>query len=160
SGYSPFVLVRNAQTGAVAAIDLTPDGSQAAGESNSSYQNTPVISADGQSVVFTSYSPLDANHPNGGNTYNNAYQAFERNLQTGTTPLVSFGADGHEANHGALKMAVSNDGRYVAFVSPSTNLVAGFVDNGPNAASNQDFNVYLWDRQNGSLKLVSHVPGN
>src|SRR5262249_20146072 len=44
-GYSPFVLIRNTQTGAVSDVDLTPNGSQAAGESNSSYQNTPVLSA-------------------------------------------------------------------------------------------------------------------
>ena len=48
--------------------------------------------------------------------------------------------------------SVSADGRYVAFASNSTNLVAGFVDGN---AGGED--IYVRDRQTNAITLVSHA---
>ena len=50
--------------------------------------------------------------------------------------------------------SVSADGRFVAFVSDAPNLVAGQVD------GNRAKDVFLFDRDTGTVALVSHVPGS
>jgi Tol biopolymer transport system component len=58
---------------------------------------------------------------------------FLRDLVTGTNTLVSVSVDGVTAGHGAsLFPAVSQDGRYVAFLSTATNLVSPRTTSGWN----------------------------
>jgi Tol biopolymer transport system component len=54
----------------------------------------------------------------------------------------------------SLRGAASADGRYVAFVSPGLNLVAGQVDDTGAA------DIFLRDRTTGQTTLVSHVAGS
>ena len=67
------------------------------------------------------------------------------------TRLVSLRADGTALNAPALDVALSADGRYVAFTSAANNLIAG--------ARNPDHdgyeNVFLVDVQTGEVSLVS-----
>lgn len=105
----------------------------------------PRISADGHLIVFESQaSDLVANDNN------NKSDVFVRNLQTGATTLVSFNSAGTGSGNGdSGSPVISADGRFVAFVSNATNLVAGVSD--LNAARD----VFIRDLQGGATSLVS-----
>jgi hypothetical protein len=60
------------------------------------------------------------------------------------------------ADNPSYRSTVSGDGRYVAFESVATNLVAGFV-NGSFPGSQ---NVFLFDRVSGTNELVSRAAGS
>ena len=49
--------------------------------------------------------------------------------------------------------SVSADGRYTVFLSTATNLVTNQV------TVNDQANVFLYDKQTGTITLVNHVPG-
>src|ERR1044072_1159831 len=81
----------------------------------------PIISADGKSVVFQSYSNnLVPNDENG------QPDAFLRDLETGKTYLISDteGKSRHSAKGESWPTSISNDGTNVAFVSTAADLVA------------------------------------
>lgn len=82
------------------------------------------MSADGRYVVFTRWLRLSKNDvtPTG--------QVYRRDVHTGTTRLVSADSAGRVANTGAFPgpLAVSGDGRYIAFASRSTNLTRQSTD--------------------------------
>jgi len=82
----------------------------------------PLVSADGRYVVFVSnYTNLVANDAAGNE------QLFERDLQLGTTTLVTVNDTGTNAGNGPAQafenFSMSQDGHYVAFVSLSSDLV-------------------------------------
>ena len=58
------------------------------------------------------------------NDINQASDIFIYNLQDGTTKLVSVGLDSAAANGSSRNASISDDGRYVAFLSDADNLVA------------------------------------
>ena len=110
------------------------------------------ISANGRYVVFVSDA---ANLVHDQVDTNKANDVFLRDRLTGTTVLVSHTAGslttaGNRASSGGA--VISADGRYVAFVTAATNL--GFTDSGTQP------DVVLFDRIDGSLRLVSHADGN
>ena len=81
----------------------------------------PVISADGRYVVFGSVA--NNLYTRGPNDYRS--QAYVHDIQTGTNSLVSANSNGDAANGGVnYPLAISADGRYVAFASDATNLVS------------------------------------
>ena len=86
----------------------------------------PAISGDGRYVAFTSSAddlvPGDAN---------DAQDVFIRDLQTGTTTLVSVSANGVNPGNGdSFSPIISADGRYVLFHSTASNLAAGSFGSG------------------------------
>lgn len=102
----------------------------------------PKISRDGRFVAFTSTaSNLVANDPNGA-----GMDVFVYDRQTGITSIETPGSNG---NHRGL--SISGDGRYLAFSSAASNLVA-FDPNGIGS------DVFLLDRMAGSVRLVT--PGS
>ena len=83
------------------------------------------------------------------NDFNGLLDVFERDLQTGVTRLVSVGLDGNSAQGGVSRNpVVSSDGRYVAFLSKATNLVA------TNVLTNDYYYTYVRDMDLGSTSLV------
>ncbi len=79
----------------------------------------PVISADGTAVAFaTTATNLDGLLGPDGDTDSDVY----RRTLSGTMTLVSRIAGGMKANGESFEPAISDDGRYVAFVSTATNL--------------------------------------
>jgi dipeptidyl aminopeptidase/acylaminoacyl peptidase len=56
---------------------------------------------------------------------NSAEDIFVRDLTAGTTVRVSVDSDEVEANYGSYDASISSDGRFVAFESNASNLVAG-----------------------------------
>ncbi|NQT20591.1 MAG: hypothetical protein HQ592_12860 [Planctomycetes bacterium] len=59
----------------------------------------------------------------------------------GTTERVSVASDGTQANDDSWRLSISADGRFVAFDSVATNLVAG--------DTNGRHEVFVHDRQTG-----------
>jgi len=65
----------------------------------------------------------------------------------GTTERVSVASDGTEGNADSLAGFVSEDGRYVVFVSAATNLAA--------KDTNSSYDVFIHDRELGETALIS-----
>ncbi|MBL8730567.1 MAG: PD40 domain-containing protein, partial [Planctomycetes bacterium] len=103
--------------------------------------NEPVVSGDGRFVAFVS----SATNLVSGDT-NNRLDVFVRDLHAATTTRVSIGPGGVEANHDCIQPVISADGRFVAFASAATNLVAG--------GTNNFRKVYLHDRLTGTTSLA------
>ena len=80
----------------------------------------PTISADGRFVAFRS----SASNLVPGDT-NGTYDTFVTDLQTGATTRASIDSAGVQGNGFSYAQSLSADGRFVAFNSDSTNLVAG-----------------------------------
>ena len=109
----------------------------ALGAEGNSWSAKPVVSANGRYVVFESWADNlvegDANA---------AGDIFVYDRQAGTPSRVSLASNGAEANGisgGWGRSAISADGRYVAFVSAATNLVAG--------DTNDVNDIFVRDRQ-------------
>jgi hypothetical protein len=121
----------------------------AGGDSSTTDFPRPTVTSDGRWVAFTSSA---ANLVPGQVDTNNADDVFLRDRQTGTTILVSRSAAAATAgNRFSAGPSISSDGRYVAFVSLATDLVAGQTD------TNNATDIFLFDRVSGTTSLVSHV---
>jgi Tol biopolymer transport system component len=113
----------------------------ASGESANSYCSQASISADGRYVAFSSYATnLVPNDTNG------TYDIYVRDLQVHGTERVSLGSSGQgNGDHG--QPSISADGRYVALISTSTNLVSG--------DTNGTVDIFVRDRLLGVTERVS-----
>jgi Tol biopolymer transport system component len=109
------IFVRDREMETTSRASLDSGGNQANG-----FSFQPVISVDGRYVAFES----DATNLVSGDT-NTANDVFVRDRQTGGTTRVSVATGGGQANGPSFQPAISSDGRYVAFYSEATNLVAG-----------------------------------
>jgi Tol biopolymer transport system component len=78
----------------------------------------PTISSDGSTVAFVSPAVLTPNAVAGFNIY-------VRNLSTGAIQLASRNSAGLGANNDSFNPTLSSTGRYIAFWSYASNLVAG-----------------------------------
>jgi uncharacterized repeat protein (TIGR01451 family) len=125
-------------TGETILVSVSTDGQQ--GDSSS---HAPAISADGRFIVFHANSSLVPEDTN------NNTDVYVRDVQAGTTTLVSVSFDGTSAgNNTSFIQDISADGRFVAFVSDATNLI-------PNDLDDFDANVYVRDLVAGTTELVS-----
>jgi Tol biopolymer transport system component len=100
------------------------------------------ISQDGRLVAFES----DASNLVPGDT-NGCSDIFIHDLLTGATGRVSVDSQGAQANGPSRIAAISADGRFVAFESDATNLVAG--------DTNGTTDVFVHDNQTGATTRVS-----
>ena len=100
------------------------------------------VSTNGQFVVFQSdASNLVSNDTNG------VTDIFVRDLLAGTTVLVSVSTNGGSANGASTDPVMTPDGRFVAFISRASNLVAGDTNGMPD--------VFVRDLIAGTNCLVS-----
>jgi len=74
-----------------------------------------------RSVLTADTSPFIPTHQSGVRRIHGNYQVFVRDRQTGTTTLVSMGANG-QGNNTSASPTISPNGRYVTFYSNSSNL--------------------------------------
>src|SRR5213592_3742694 len=98
-------------------VSVRSNGTQ--GDGISGRASAPAVSANGVVVAFDSA----ATNLVGGDT-NFALDVFVRDRAGGTTERVSVSSKGKQADGGSSAPAVSGDGRFVAFSSGATNLVA------------------------------------
>ncbi len=137
SNKSDDIFVRDRQTGRTERVSVTTAGVQANGKSFA-----PVFSPDGRYVAFTSNATnLAAGDSNG------VADIFVHDRQTGTTERVSVGSGGAQANSDSDHAAMSADGRYIAFVSNASNLVAGDTNGAPD--------IFVRDRQAGTTERAN-----
>lgn len=139
------VFVRDLQTGSTKLISID----QAGTGTGSGASSDGVITPDGRFVTFLSQArnliSIDIGFRR---------QVFLRDLQTGTTKLVSIDSTGTTGGNGDTdsrslehSLSMSADGRFIAFVTDASNLVSG--------DSNVTQDVYVRDMQQASVQLVS-----
>ena len=136
------IFVHDRQTGTTTRVSLGPGGVQANGPSAGQS-----ISGDGRLVAFQS----GATNLVAGDT-NGLADDFVHDRQTGVTTRVSVATGGAQATGGSSFItAISANGRFVAFYSSATNLVAG--------DTNAVQDVFRHDRQTGTTIRVSVATG-
>ena len=131
-----FLRDRSNAVTALVSVNLTGTG-------GGNYDSFPAgISTNGRYVLMeTSASNLVA-----GDT-NNASDVLVRDLQAGTNILVSAATNGLPGNGASSNAVMTPDGRYVAFVSAASNLVAGDTNGIPD--------VFVRDLVTGTTVLAS-----
>lgn len=112
------------------------------------FSTDPAISGDGRFVAFTSVAsdlaPGDANK---------ATDIFLRDLQSGTTTLISVNSTNTgPGNKASLSATISSNGRFVLFHSAATDLVPGSVFGADN--------LFLRDRQSGTTTALTTQGAN
>lgn len=141
------VFAKDRRTGTVTRISVSSAGEQANGRSGS-----PVLSADGRYVAFSSSAanlvPGDTN-----DTPEDPFDGqdvFVRDLLTGTTSLASIAPDGTQADgSGSMYPAVSANGRYVAFQA--------FSSSEPGPSRQED--IFVRDRWSGITEAITSGDG-
>lgn len=129
-----------------------PWGGIAADEARSSTGETSIesfvtelsphaLSGDGRFVVFSSRLPLVADDTN------DEWDVYVRDRQTMELTRVSVAVGGGDANGGSWRPSISPDGRYLAFDSTASNLVAG--------DTNLDADGFVYDRELQTMALVT-----
>ena len=136
------VFVHDQQTAATTRASVGSGGAQGNYGSGS-----PAISADGRWVAFGS----GASNLVSGDT-NSFPDIFVRDRDLDTTTRVSVGPGGVQANRSSELPVISADGRWVAFQSDASNLVAG--------DTNDRMDVFVHDRQTGTTTRASVGSGD
>ena len=136
------VFVRDRLAGTIECVSVDPNGAMVGG-----FSVFPAFFADGRFVAFESASstlvPGDTNDRS---------DVFVRDRATGVTERVSVDSSGAEQNLVDLPnwyphASISADGRFVAFSSNATNLVAGDTNNSDD--------IFVHDRQTSATELAS-----
>ena len=133
------IFVRDLSTGTTQLVSVNSAGT----DSGNGESHNPALSPNGRFITFFSFaSDLVANDSNGFD------DVFVRDLVAGTTQLVSVNRSGTgSGNYHSSFSAISADGRYVAFLSDASDLVAN------------DFNgkgdVFVRDMVTNTTTLVS-----
>ncbi|MFK8067235.1 MAG: FG-GAP-like repeat-containing protein [Gammaproteobacteria bacterium] len=131
------VFVYDKQLSSNSLISVSSSGSQGNGNSRN-----PDQSGDGRFVVFDSYA---SNLITGDS--NSQRDIFLHDTQSSTTSRINLTSEASEANGESRLPALSSDGRYIVFESDASNLVTG--------DSNGSTDIFLFDRNDDSLKLLS-----
>ena len=130
------IFVHDLITGNTERVSVATNGAEANGDSFD-----VDISSDGLMVSFMSEATnLVANDTNG------KRDIFVHDRITGKTERVSIASDGTQADEDSSFSAISSDGRYVAFSSAATNLVAD--------DTNGLADFFVHDRQDATTELV------
>jgi Tol biopolymer transport system component len=138
------VYLRDRQTG-----ELRVESRSSTGVKGNGTSSADAITRDGRFVLFRS----EASNLVPGDTNARNPQGFPmgdlflRDLQTGTTERVNVSSSGAQTNNYTDNGAVSDDGRFVAFRSDATNLVAN--------DRNGRADIFLRDRVNRTTTRVS-----
>jgi Tol biopolymer transport system component len=137
------VFVRDRRTGKTTRMSVDSRGRQGGGDRTNNGSNAPAISGNGRYVVFHS---ADSNLVRGDT--NGVFDIFVHDRRTGRTTRVSVSSSGAQANQESLgAVSISSDGRYIAFTSLASNLVAG--------DANEITDVFLRDDAAGTTTLAS-----
>jgi hypothetical protein len=113
------VFVKDLVSGTLIRISVAENGAQG---NNHSFE--PIISGDGNYVVFRSYASNLVTGPD-----NNFEDVYRKSLSTGEIVRVNTSSSGQQGNNAVWHPTISYDGRYVSFPSTATNLVEGDTNN-------------------------------
>jgi Tol biopolymer transport system component len=102
----------------------------------------PRISPDGHFLTFTSF----ASNLVAGDT-NRVADVFVYDRESGSSTRISVRSDGGQGNRNSVASVITADGRFVAFGSSASNLVAG--------DTNGADDVFVHDRETGATARVS-----
>lgn len=133
------VFVRNMRTGELTCVSCEV----LMGIFRAKSGSTPRISANGRYVVYSGLQNLTANQ-----------QIIRVDLQTGAIDLVTIGTDGLAGDFDSMSPVISNDGRYIAFISFARNLVSGYPSSGGG------IQLFVRDMQSNQTFLASHAVGS
>jgi Tol biopolymer transport system component len=138
------VFLRDRRAGSTVRVSLGANGVQ-----GDDFSISPALSADARFVAFASGATNLV--PDDGNGF---VDAFVRDRRLGTTSRVNVATGGAEANDDVISApALSDDGRFVVFLSAATNLTP-----------DESRGVFVRDRTRATTELVSTsssgVPGN
>jgi von Hippel-Lindau disease tumor suppressor protein/WD40 repeat protein len=125
--------------GGGATLGRTDLMSDSAGQEGNSPSNFPDISGDGRFITFQSNATNLVTTDRG--------SIFVRDVVTGEMEQVDYGLAGVANNGTSANPTISHDGRYVAFDSTGSNLVAG--------DTNDAADVFVHDRQTGNTVRAS-----
>ncbi len=133
------IFVHDLVTHQTTRVSVASDGTQGNGDSYG-----PAISDDGRYVAFMS----NASNLVSADT-NNVYDVFVHDRLTGQTIRASVSTEGIQGNNesGLFGVAISGDGRYVAFNSSANNLVADDTNN--------IWDVFVHDLVTGNTERIS-----
>ena len=123
------------------------DPASAASLSASGPSQQPLISSNGQVIVFNSAAP-DLVAPSSNRWIDDV---FVRDLAANTLTRISTRLDGTSGGNGSSRVVqVSRNGRFVLFISEASDLVANDTNEAPD--------VFLHDRQTHTTQLISVAP--
>ncbi len=123
---------------AIERVSVADDSTQGNGDS----LGASVISADGRYVAFAS----SASNLVPGDT-NGVQDIFVYDRQADTIERVSVADDGTQGTSQSYLGSISADGRYVAFMTSSSELVSG--------DTNGTYDIFVYDRQMDTIERVS-----
>jgi Tol biopolymer transport system component len=150
NGRGVDVYVVRLANGDMQRVSVTAEGHQPA----SGMSFAPSLSADGRLVAFTSTAdltcPRDEPCARGGRVGNDRADVYVHDTQTGRTVRVSRAVEGSEPNGRSFHPTISADGRFVAFASAASNLVA--------KDRNRGTDIFVADLEEGTIDLVSRTP--
>ena len=131
------VFVHDRQTRTTERVSVASAGIEGHG-----WSDRPAISANGRFVAFVSAAPdLVPGDTNG------QADVFVHDRQVRTTERVSVDSAGHESDGWSDRPSISAGGRFVAFCTFATNLVAG--------DTNGQWDEFVHDRRTGATERVS-----
>ena len=154
------IFVHDRKTGITERVSIASDGAQ-----GNDISMSPSISGDGRLVAFASRAsnlvPFDDNEDE--DFYCDGWDVFVRDRQNGTTEVISSPINDDEedvsvvGNCDSRQPSISADGRYVAFMSDSYNLILHdyndkWSDDGERVGGDD---VFIRDRQLGITELIS-----
>ena len=131
------IFVRDCQANQTARVSVASNGAQANQESDNAS-----ISADGRYVAFNSYATNLVSPDTNGRR-----DAFLHDRLTGQTVLLSIATDGTQGDKESAYPSLSGTGRYAAFGSTASNLVAG--------DTNAFWDAFVRDCRTGETSRVS-----
>jgi len=144
------IFVHDMLTGETTRISVASDGTEA----NADCNDIPSISADGRYVAFgSSATNLVEGITNIDNNGNPASNMFVHDTLTGVTTRINVASDGTQANNNSGGGTISANGRYVAFQSFASNLVAD--DNNVDTDGNPITDIFVHDTLTGITTIVS-----
>ncbi|MPV85440.1 TolB family protein [Ostreibacterium oceani] len=135
------IFVHDRETGETTRVSVGSAGEQA----NSQF-SAPAISGDGRYVAFVS----SADNLVAGDTTNNNWDVFVRNLETGEIKRITADIPYEEEISSAVyyRVSLSADGRYIAY-SPEYQ-ACDFLGCGPSF-----YGIYIYDQETGQTEVIA-----